>query len=157
MRLALAQEAPRPRAVEANAARVADVVEGLAGRADLVGFPELFLSGYSLERLDELALAPGDAVVDRLAAAARAAEVAIVVGLAERVESGVANSALVLDAGGELAGCYRKTHLFGAERDAFVAGPELEPIALGGTRVGTMVCFDVEFPEVARTLDRRGA
>lgn len=157
MRLALAQEAPRPRAVEANAARVAEVVEGLAGRADLVAFPELFLSGYSLERLDELALAPGDAVVERLAAAARAAEVAIVVGLAERVESGVANSALVLDAGGEVAGCYRKTHLFGAERDAFVAGPELEPIALGGTRVGTMVCFDVEFPEVARTLARRGA
>lgn len=157
MRLALAQEAPRPRDVEANTARVETVVIGLAGRADLVAFPELFLSGYGLDRLGELALAPGDEPLARLAAAARGAGVAVVAGFAERVEAGVANSALAIRADGEVAGCYRKAHLFGAEREAFVAGGVLEPVALAGARVGTLICFDVEFPEVARTLAHRGA
>src|SRR5215203_5648184 len=111
MRLALAQEAPTPRGVEANAERVAAVVGGLAGRADLVAFPELFLPGYSLERLDELALAAGDAPLQTVRAAARAAGVAVALGFAERVAGGVANSALAVGAGGEIAGCYRKTHL----------------------------------------------
>jgi predicted amidohydrolase len=157
MRVALAQETPRPRGVEANARRACAVIEALAGRADLVAFPELFLAGYSLERLDELALAADDAPLARVRAAARAAGVAAVLGFAERVDSGVANSALGVEADGTVAASYRKTHLFGAERQAFVAGSELQPLPLAGARVGAMVCFDVEFPEVARTLARMGA
>ena len=157
MRVALVQEAPRPRDLEANAERACAVLDSLAGRADLVAFPELFLCGYTLERLDAIALTPDDPPLDRIRAAARAAGTAVVLGFAERLADGVANSALAVDATGAVAGCYRKTHLFGAERAAFVAGASLEPFGLAGARVGSMVCFDVEFPEVARTLARRGA
>ena len=54
-------------------------------------------------------------------------------------------------------GVYRKTHLFGAEREAYLAGDSLAPIVLGGRTLGVMVCFDMEFPEVARTLAVQGA
>jgi predicted amidohydrolase len=62
-----------------------------------------------------------------------------------------------VDQRGELAGTYRKTHLFGDERGVFVAGDELFVIELGGLKAGLMICFDVEFPEVARSLALAGA
>ena len=74
------------------------------------------------------------------------------IGAAENVAGGVANSAICIDSMGELAGVYRKTHLFGEERDAYVAGDSLAPIRLGTRTLGVMICFDMEFPEVARTL-----
>jgi predicted amidohydrolase len=58
---------------------------------------------------------------------------------------------------GTVAGVCRKTHLFGEDRERFVPGDSLAPVELAGRRLGPMICFDVEFPEVARTLARRGA
>ena len=145
-----------PGDVGANVARAAKAVAATPA-ADLVVLPELFLGGYVLEGIERLALAPGDPALDPLADAARSAETAVVVGAAERVAGGVANSAFCLDRGGRPAGSYRKAHLFGAEREAFVAGAALEPVRLEGVALGVMVCFDVEFPEVARTLTLRGA
>ena len=52
---------------------------------------------------------------------------------------------------------YRKTHLFGAEAGSYVAGDELVTVELDGRTLGLMISFDLEFPEVARTLALRGA
>ncbi len=62
-----------------------------------------------------------------------------------------------MDRRGNVAGLYRKTHLFGEERGAFVAGDALLVVDLAGTGLGLMICFDVEFPEVARSLALAGA
>jgi predicted amidohydrolase len=67
------------------------------------------------------------------------------------------NSAVFVDAGGTVAGVCHKTHLFGQERERFVPGDSLAPMELAGRHLGPMICFDVEFPEVAHTLARRGA
>lgn len=151
-----AQLAPQQRDVAGNIGRAAELVRS-AAHADLVALPELFVSGYQLDRLEPLALTPDDPAFTPLREAAREAQTGVVVGFAERFEHGVANSALCLDASGMVAGVYRKTHLFGQEVGAFVAGDQLQPIELAGRRLGVMICFDVEFPEVARTLVLRGA
>ncbi len=156
MRAAMVQATPVPGDLEANLDTACAAVRDSAG-AQLVVLPELFLSGYRLERLEPLALHPSHPVLERLGDAARSAGSCVVVGAPERVEEGVANSAFCIDAAGRPAGVYRKTHLFGAERAAFVSGAELSPVALAGVRLGLMICFDVEFPEVARTLTLRGA
>jgi predicted amidohydrolase len=147
---------PRPREVPANVARTSEVVAESAA-SDLVVLPELFLSGYQLEDVEPLAIELDGPEVGALRAAARAASAALVVGAAERTTSGVANSALCIDRAGELAGVYRKTHLFGAETKAYVPGDSLTTIELDGRRLGVMICFDMEFPEVARTLASQGA
>lgn len=154
--MVLAQLEPRPRDVPANVARASELLAASAG-AGLVVLPELFLCGYELRDVGPLALDLHGAEVGRLREAARAAGTALVVGAAERVGGGVANSALCIDGTGELAGVYRKTHLFGAEHDAYVPGDGLGTVALAGRTVGPMICFDMEFPEVARSLARRGA
>ena len=48
LRLAVAQLAPVQADIEANASTVCRVVGEYSGRADLVAFPELFLSGYDI-------------------------------------------------------------------------------------------------------------
>ena len=156
MRALLAQLWPEPRNVEANLARARETLERSEG-AELVVFPELFLGGYELSDPEAVSVALDGPEVTELRAAARERETAIVVGAAERTGPGVANSALCINRQGELAGVYRKTHLFGAERDAYLEGRELVTVELAGRRLGVMICFDVEFPEVARTLALRGA
>lgn len=74
------------------------------------------------------------------------------------------NTVVALDRTG-LVGCYRKLHLFDAhgwvesDRLATVAlGPEaLLVVEVAGLRVGVMTCYDLRFPETARTLVDAGA
>jgi predicted amidohydrolase len=155
LRVRLAQLAPRPREIEANVERVCALLAD--DHADLFVLPELFLCGYQLADVEAVAIDADGAEVDALREAARRADAGLIVGAAERVGGGVANSAICLDRAGDLAGVYRKTHLFGAERDVYVAGDELAPVELCGRTVGPMICFDMEFPEVARSLTLAGA
>lgn len=156
MRATLAQLAPQVRDVSANLSRVKTVLDS-SKDTDLVLFPELFLSGYELGDAQAVCIDLDGPEVGVLREAARDNDTAIVVGAAERVTNGVANSALCISRRGELAGVYRKTHLFGAEAGSYVPGDELVTVQLDGRTIGVMICFDVEFPEVARTLALRGA
>jgi predicted amidohydrolase len=120
--------------------------------AELVVLPELFLSGYQLADVEPLAIELDGPEVGQLRAAARAASTAVIVGFAETTAAGVGNSAICIDSTGGPTGVYRKTHLFGDEHQAYVPGDSLTPIRLGAHTLGVMICFDMEFPEVARTL-----
>ncbi len=80
------------------------------------------------------------AEVAELREAARDAGAGVVVGLAERVDGGVANSAVCIDAAGEVAGVYRKTHPFGEERSAYLAGEELVTVEAGRARARPGAC-----------------
>lgn len=156
LRVRLAQLAPQPRDVAANLARACELLAD-SREVDLLVLPELFLSGYQLADVEAVAIELGGPEVGALRETARGAETALMIGVAERVDDDAANSALCIDRSGELAGVYRKAHLFGAEQDAYVPGDELATVELSGRRVGPMICFDMEFPEVARTLTMRGA
>jgi predicted amidohydrolase len=125
--------------------------------ADLVVFPELFLSGYTTSDPEELALDLEGSEMDAIARLARENSTAVILGAPERLSGEIANSAICVDRYGNITGSYRKTHLFGSERDAFAAGNELLIVDLDGVRAGIMICFDVEFPEVARTLVKASA
>ena len=153
----LAQLASAQGDVRANAERAAEAI-GAHPEADFAVFPELYLSGYTMNGLDELAR-PGDAPELRLIAdAAAKASTAVVVGFPESRGSGrPANAAACIDRDGSLVGVYRKTQLFGAEQDAFEPGDELMIFELAGRRIAPLVCFDVEFPEPTRQLALAGA
>ncbi|WP_432198212.1 nitrilase-related carbon-nitrogen hydrolase [Streptomyces sp. bgisy027] len=156
LRVVLAQLTPHPVDVVANLARLEAVV-GEHAQAELMVFPELFLTGYNLDAVHELALDPHGDVIGQVRTLARHWRTAIIVGFAEMHGDKVANSLACIDSDGGLAGVYRKTHLFGRERDHFAAGDRLAVVELAGIRVGPMICFDIEFPEPARTLALDGA
>jgi predicted amidohydrolase len=158
MKVLLGQLCPVPGDLSAN---VGAITGALASHpaAELAVFPELFLGGYDLARVAELAVGVDDAVIAELRTAARDAGTALVVGFAEALLDGrVANAVACIDADGALAAVYRKMYLFGAaERAAFVPGEALRIAELAGRRTGPLVCFDMEFPESARALARAGA
>lgn len=151
----LAQRSPVPGDGARNAA---DAVELLAAYpdVDLAVFPELFLCGYDVARVHRYGLGPDAEPLGVLCRACAASGTALVAGFAEREQPGgpLYNAMLCVDRDGSVAGVYRKTHLYGAERTAFAAGDRLACVTLAGVRVAPMICFDLEFPEVARTLAR---
>ena len=63
-----------------------------------------------------------------------------------------------LDQHESTAAVYRKVQLYGGdESDTFVAGDALVVTEVCGLKMGFIICFDVEFPEVARSLARADA
>jgi predicted amidohydrolase len=62
-----------------------------------------------------------------------------------------------VDATGVLA-VYRKTHLWDKEKLIFIPGAVAPPVVETGLgRLGVIVCYDLEFPEMTRSLALRGA
>jgi predicted amidohydrolase len=128
--------------------------------ADIVLFPELVLSaGYSLgDGFYEVAdTIPGPAT-EALGRKAREHKLYVVAGIAERDDTGtVFNSAVIVGRDGEVAGSYRKTHIFPATESFFALGSELPVFDLDFGRVAIPICYDLEFPEPARVLCLKGA
>jgi predicted amidohydrolase len=160
LRLAVAQTAPRVGDVEANLAGAERTIADLTGRADVVVFPELFTTGYRREGMDHVALAEplaGGPSVTRLGRAAAAAGLAVVGTILEAADGRIYDSAVVIGADGALAGSYRKSHLYPAERAYFAAGDRLEVIDAGAARIGLAICFEHAFPEIFAELALGGA
>jgi predicted amidohydrolase len=130
-----------------------------AAGADLLLLPEMYLSGYNIgpeaaqrQAVIQAGLAPAQEI-------ARAHDIALVFGYPERVGADVANSAILIGAGGDILLNYRKSHLFGdLDRAMFHAVGDEFPIATyAGFRIGLLICYDIEFPEPARRLAVAGA
>ena len=136
----------------------------LASRADadLLVFPELFSTGYlylSKGELTKLAEPIPDGPTSKeLMKFAEEHSTAVIAGLAERSRGAFYNSAIIIDERGEFRGVYRKLHLFNEEKLFFDPGDVVAGVhELSSLRVGTMICFDWIFPEVARILALKGA
>jgi predicted amidohydrolase len=67
------------------------------------------------------------------------------------------DSSFVVTAQGQVAGSYRKMHLFHAETDWFLPGEEFCVLDFGLGPAGLLICYDLEFPEAARALALRGS
>lgn len=156
MKALLAQLAAVPDDVERNAGRVVEALEQHPD-ADLAVFPELFLSGYTLQAPIRGARRAEAAELQLIGEAAARNDTAVIIGFAEEMDGAIANAAACFDETGDLVGVYRKTQLFGPEREIFVAGDKLMVISLAGRQIGILICFDIEFPEPARQLALAGA
>ncbi len=160
-RVAIEQTSPEVGAVEHNLADVEARVAALRGRADVVVFPELFTTGYRREGMEHAALAesvPDGPTVQRLARAARDADIAIAGSILEAHQDIVYDTAVLIARDGELRATYRKTHLYPAERAYFGAGDRLVVAPLeADLPVGLAICFEHAFPEIFTSLALGGA
>jgi predicted amidohydrolase len=142
------------------------VLDGIAGRAaaeqiDLLILPELFLTGYNIGAEALRARAePEDGKANQAAASiARKHGVALLYGYPERAVDGkLFNSALLVAPDGARQANFRKLHLFGdMEQNVFTPGTDPAVLAeIDGVKLGILICYDVEFPELVRGLALRG-
>ncbi len=138
-----------------------------ATRAELVVLPESattgFTPGCSTAELWELVSELPGPVIAPLVELAAELGIHLVVGSYERGSSPevVHNSSVLVDPAGEVLGVYRKTHPFTSE--AVSGGGWVTPgdtvtvcdTALG--RIGMIICFDGDYPELCRIQAVQGA
>jgi predicted amidohydrolase len=161
MLVALCQ-VPVSSAPQANLDRVrAAVTEAATSGARLAVFPEGTQARFSAD-LRAVAEPLDGPFCTELADIARAHGVAVVAGVFESAPDGrVFNTTVGYDTDGRLAAAYRKIHLFDAlghhESDDVAPGDDLVIADLAGLRVGFLTCYDIRFPELARSLAAGGA
>ncbi|WP_292834423.1 carbon-nitrogen hydrolase family protein [Microbacterium sp.] len=164
--VAVAQFAPTSDR-EANLQTIEELTARAAARgARVVLFPEY--SSYFVQPFDEGLAAHAEDVGGRftqgLCRIAAANDAVVVAGLLERSPDGgrVRNAVVAVDGDGVRA-TYRKLHLydaFGQRESDWVEPGEIgapETFELAGIRFALMTCYDLRFPEVARTLADAGA
>ena len=160
-RISLAQLEPQLFDKEANLAKAEEsICLAASNGAAAILFPELFLTGYSLgQRAVEMAENNDGPSVRRVAELARRHQIAVIMGYAELSPDGkhAYDAIFVVNAQGHVAGSYHKIHLFQAENGWFLPGDEFSVIDFGLGPVGLLICYDLEFPESARTLALKGA
>jgi len=163
LRIALAQLNPTVGAVDANlqGARKARA-EAKKNSADLLLFPELYISGYPPE---DLVLKPSFVAACMEAVHALAKETsdggpAVLIGTPWREREAVYNAVVLLD-GGRVQTQRYKHDLpnYGVfdEKRVFSAGPAPGPINFRGVRLGVPICEDIWTEDVCETLVETGA
>jgi predicted amidohydrolase len=129
-----------------------------ASGVSLLCCPEAILGGLADDSEDPatFALSAESGQLATLLAPIASDRVATIVGFTESAEDGrLYNAAAVLDQG-TIVGVYRKQHV-AINRSVYTAGRELPLFQVGGLRFGIVICYDSNFPELARSLAERGA
>ena len=161
IQVACAQFAAEPGDKDRNIGRMIEYAnQARRVGCELILYPELIVTGYLCpDDVAPLAEPIAGPSVQALARAARQIGIALAFGLAELDPArGVRyNSMVVLDRQGQLAGVYRKMHLWDTEKQWAEPGRELAPFAIGGVRCSGWICYDTRFPELARLTALAGA
>jgi len=149
----------RQGAVDTNVQSALEGISRLSDQGvDLAVLPEMFSSSFDYPALSEHAQkTPG--IIEILAKTAADKSVVIAGSLPEAHAGGIYNTLYVIDKNGEMAGRYRKTHLFSliAEDKNLEPGRSAVVCDTIGGRLGLMICYDLRFPELCRTLALKGA
>jgi omega-amidase len=124
--------------------------------AELVVFPEMTDTGYSMPVIQKHANSWTSGFVPGLQEIAAKLSVAIVCGVSEQDASSIYNSLVLVDQQGQLGSKYRKMHLYAVapveEEKCFASGDTFTSCALGDLRFGFSICYDLRFPELYRKL-----
>ncbi|MFZ1080376.1 MAG: carbon-nitrogen hydrolase [Candidatus Kryptoniota bacterium] len=135
--------------------------------AEVICLPELFRSQYFCQTEDianfELAETIPGPSTEVISMAAKKNKVAVIVPVFEKRTIGIYhNSAVIIDANGQIAGTYRKMHI--PDDPAFYEKYYFTPGDLGFNafktkygNIGTLICWDQWYPEAARLTSLKGA
>ncbi|MEM7654071.1 MAG: nitrilase-related carbon-nitrogen hydrolase, partial [Pseudomonadota bacterium] len=161
LKIHLAQCNPVVGDLQGNLGRAREA-RAAASSADIIVFPELFITGYPPE---DLVLKPffnekAREVAEELAKETADGGPAVIIG-SPWVEDGlVYNATLVMDEGRIIAACLKHDlPNYGVfdEKRVFAAGPLPGPVNIRGVRMGVMTCEDMWSADVAECLEESGA
>lgn len=160
IKVTVAQLIPKLGDKQHNLNLISKVISQAASeQSNIAIFPELFLTGYSVgENISEMAETIDGPSMKEIRHLCQKNNVYSIVGFPEDGQDGnyYISSALIDDKG-DVLGVYRKVHLFDSENKYFKAGSNFEAIDTPLGKIGLMICYDVEFPEIARALKLMGA
>lgn len=161
-------QAPLKDTVEANIERISNLVRDAAGQgAQIILPPELFQGPYFCKTQEEHWFAHAYPAMEHpcvVAMQALAAELDVVIPVSIYEKDGphYYNSMVMVDAGGEALGVYRKSHIPDGPgyQEKYYFRPGDTGFKVWSTRfgkVGVGICWDQWFPETARAMALLGA
>lgn len=125
--------------------------------AELVLFPELVIHGHCTPNTWALAEpVPDGPSVTKLVQIAKRHQMTLCAGMSEK-ERDIAYNTMVLVGPDGYIGKQRKIHCSHDEVFFYKGGREIPVLDIGPCKVGIVICYDNQFPEVARILALRGA
>ena len=145
------------------------IAEAAKRGSRLVVLPEMFNCPYQSELFPQYAESyPDGPTIAMLAECAEKHKVILVGGsIPERDEAGnIYNTSFIFNEQGELIGRHRKVHLFDIAIKGGTVFQESKTLAAGSGatlvdtslgKIGVAICYDVRFPELARTMVLQGA
>ncbi|SHK90177.1 carbon-nitrogen hydrolase family protein [Halomonas caseinilytica] len=158
MQLVLAQLPGREGDIAHNLNEALAVITDQGPEVSLIVFPETHLTGFAEEgHTTDRALSLNGPEIARLIETSREQDCALALGLLERDGEQVFNTSILITPEDGVALRYRKTHLWPDERDLVTPGNQLGCTKWRDYTIGLMICYDLEFPEVARSMTQLGA
>ncbi len=160
VRIALANVRIPSEPEESVAVAVQTIAEAGRSGAHIVCFGECFIPGY---RWPGTAPPPPDACFlesawKRVAAAAREANIAVVLGTERVTDEGLRIGALVINSDGTIGGWQDKEQLDPSEEPTYVRGEGRSIFQAGPLTFGIVICHEgFRYPETVRWAARRGA
>ncbi len=155
---------------KANLAKGEDFCRKAAGLgADIALFPEMWNMGYAVpkpfsrKKLNALATPIDGPFVTHFRELARELRMAIAITYLQKWDRAPRNVVSLIDRTGKITLTYAKVHTcdFGPLERSCTPGEDFHVATLktgsGNVRIGTMICYDREFPESARMLMLKGA
>lgn len=160
MRIAALQMVARAGDVRANLAMIGEAAaEAKAAGAEILVAPELAVPGYGAgEAIRALAEPVSGGQLAVLGAMSAEHGIAVLAGFAERAGEKIFNLAILIEPDGRNT-VYRKCHLYGDYERALFSPGDAPPgvFEMAGIKLGILICYDVEFPEMTRKLALAGA
>jgi predicted amidohydrolase len=154
---------------ETNLRKITDFISKAAkSKAKLVAFPEFMMfytsSSQSPKQLASLAETINGNFVSTIAKSAKKNKIQVVGSFYEKSskKDRVYDTSFVVDKSGKVISTYRKIHLYDAlgfrESDKMTSGSKIaKPVKTSIGKLGMMICYDLRFPEMSRSLAVAGS
>ena len=154
---------------ETNLKKIINYISKAAqNKAKLVAFPEFMMfytnSSQTPKQLANLAETINGNFVSTIAKAAKENHIQVIGSFYEKStkKDRVFDTSFVIDKSGKVISTYRKIHLYDAlefrESDKMTAGAKIaKPVKTSIGKVGMMICYDLRFPEMSRSLASSGS
>lgn len=126
--------------------------KAMKDQPDVLVLPEMWNTGFFPNPVTDTC---SRECLETISLLAKEFHVNIVAGSIAEIRDGkVFNTAYVFDRDGQCIASYDKTHLFSpmGEDRVFTPGDRLCRFSLDGASCGILICYDLRFPELARSL-----
>jgi omega-amidase len=125
--------------------------------AELVIFPEMTLTAFSMNTGDTAEDTATSVTVELFKKLAQELQISIIFGVVFRDADKATNNALMVDSAGNIKGNYSKIHpfTFAGEDKVFNGGNEICIVKLASMTLGLTVCYDLRFPEIYSALGKQ--
>jgi predicted amidohydrolase len=159
LRIGLIQMMCEKAAIARNLKRMAGIIDEAATRGvDVVGFPEMCITGYAdPTRQPEAIICLDGPAVARVMEMTRRLSLTVLAGLIEDNPAGKPFITQIVVRDGKLVGCYRKRRIEDEELEWFSPGDGVPIFAHGDVTFGIAICADIGSREVFEESACQGA